>query len=648
VGLRISTNLLSLNVQRNLATTTRALQRTMQRLASGSRINTGRDDPAGLAMATGLEAQRRGLIQAVRNVNDSRGFLETADGAIAEQAGMIQRMRELAVQASNGTLSDSTRRFLDTECQQLLAEFTRLTTQTQFNGVNLLDGSFGTKNIQVGSQKGHTLQLGLASMQSSQVFAVTSTTTVTTSTVTQGTGTFQARRALQTNFAHVGIKVNDFNGDGKLDYSFIDYGDSFIYVTLGNGNGTFGTAIKSSIVTDAGDIGAADVNGDGKIDLIAPDSSDVVIIALGNGNGTFLARTTIAVPTGNALTIVTADLNGDGKIDLITPDGLNNVASISLGNGNGTFKARTTIDVEECLDMKTADLNGDGKLDIVSADFNAGTDRLEVLLGNGNGTFLPLIDYPSGNHPKSVAIADVNGDGKLDLISGSSDDQTADISLGNGNGTFKPRTTVKIGTYPVVDLADLNGDGKMDIVANDYGTGWISICFGNGNGTFNTRVTIREQNSPESLTLADMNGDGVADILALNPGGGGTSGLYLTNTTTVPGGTAVSTTISAAAISLGSQSSAQDSLAIFDTALAYVNSVRANIGALQSRLDFVTSVNMNTAENVSAARSQIMDTDMAEATAEFARLDILQKAGIAVLGQANLATQLSLKILEGL
>src|SRR5438552_18881615 len=104
MGLRISTNILSLFAQRNLATSTRALSRAMQRLSSGLRINSAGDDPAGMAIGNGLEAQRRGMAQAVRNMNDAQGFLNTAEGVMAEQSNIIQRMKELAVQASNGTL----------------------------------------------------------------------------------------------------------------------------------------------------------------------------------------------------------------------------------------------------------------------------------------------------------------------------------------------------------------------------------------------------------------------------------------------------------------------------------------------------------------------------------------------------------------
>jgi flagellin-like hook-associated protein FlgL len=642
VGLRISTNLLSLSTQRNLATTTRALQRSMQRLSSGSRINTGRDDPAGLAMASGLESQRRGLLQAVRNINDSRGFLETADGAMAEQTSMIQRMRELAVQASNGTLEDTTRRYLNNEFQSLLAEFNRLTTQTQFNGINLLDGSFGTKNIQVGSQKAQTIAVGLTSMMASQVFTTTSTTTGSSSTTP--TGTFQAKLTLNTGSSPLGVVSGDINGDGKADLINGDTGDSLLNIFLGNGNGTFAARQTLYATYGAGTFSnLADTNGDGKLDLISTFFFDGIGVFLGNGNGTFQSGT-IFGGSGHQF-VPMADINGDGKIDIVTNNAPGNAINILLGNGNGTFQSPTTLAAGLLPEpVALADLNGDSKLDIIDADANGNT--VSVFLGNGNGTFAARTTLAAGLYPQSIFVADLNGDGKTDLMTADSNGNTVSIFIGNGNGTFAARTTVATGGYPnTVWTADISGDGKLDLITADKNTNVVSIAIGNGNGTFQTRSTLGSGSAPLSAITADINGDGVQDIVATDSSSG-TLSVFIQNSTT--NSTQGGTITTPASIYLTTQSSAQDAIAVLDTALAYVNSARASIGALQSRLDFASSVNQNTIENISAARSEIMDVDLAAETAEFSRLQILQKAGVAVLGQANLSTQLSLKLLANL
>jgi len=233
--MKIMTNILSLAAQRQLSQTSRAFNRALTRLASGNRINSARDDAAGLAIATGLEAQRRGMLQAVRNINDARGFLATADGALETQTQLVQRMRELSMQSANGTYSDKDRAYLDTELQTLLEEFNRITNQTQFNGVNLLDGSFGTRALQVSTQKGHTIDLSLASMQTSLVFTTTTTTADTLTTV--GTGTFQARTTIATGTGPYSVISVDLNGDGKLDLITADYNANTASIALGNAFG---------------------------------------------------------------------------------------------------------------------------------------------------------------------------------------------------------------------------------------------------------------------------------------------------------------------------------------------------------------------------------------------------------------------------
>src|SRR5580658_8604032 len=131
--MRIQSSLFAINT---LARMEKSLSRSLERLASGSRINHASDDPTGLSIANGLESQIRGLTQGIRNINDANAFIETADGAMSTQTSLLQRMRELAVKAATGTLSNSDRGYLNLEFQQLFAEFERLTAQTNFNGTN--------------------------------------------------------------------------------------------------------------------------------------------------------------------------------------------------------------------------------------------------------------------------------------------------------------------------------------------------------------------------------------------------------------------------------------------------------------------------------------------------------------------------------
>jgi flagellin len=157
----INTNVMSLNAQRNLSTSGGALATALQRLSSGLRINSAKDDAAGLAIAERFTTQIRGLNQAARNANDGISLAQTGEGALAEITNNLQRIRELAVQAANSTNSVSDREALNQEVEQRLAEIERVASQTSFNGQKILDGSFGTAAFQVGANAGETISIGL-------------------------------------------------------------------------------------------------------------------------------------------------------------------------------------------------------------------------------------------------------------------------------------------------------------------------------------------------------------------------------------------------------------------------------------------------------------------------------------------------------
>lgn len=151
MGLRISTNVASLNAQKNLVGTQRDMGRSLARLSSGFRINQASDDAAGLAISENLRGQIRGLRQANRNANDGISLVQVAEGGLNEVSNMVIRLRELAVQASSDTIGDTERKFLDVEYQQLKSEIQRVTEVTKFNGRDLLNGTGGVIDIQVGT-----------------------------------------------------------------------------------------------------------------------------------------------------------------------------------------------------------------------------------------------------------------------------------------------------------------------------------------------------------------------------------------------------------------------------------------------------------------------------------------------------------------
>ena len=161
MGLRVNTNIASMVAQRNLAQVTNRLQGNFARLSSGLRIATASDDAAGLGISERMRAQIRSFTVAGRNAQDGVSLVQTAEGALHEVSNNLARMRELAVQAANGTLTTTDRATLDTEFQELISEIDRLASQTKFNGVSLLDGTTASLDIQVGVDSGEVVTLNL-------------------------------------------------------------------------------------------------------------------------------------------------------------------------------------------------------------------------------------------------------------------------------------------------------------------------------------------------------------------------------------------------------------------------------------------------------------------------------------------------------
>jgi flagellin len=153
----INTNIMSLNAQRNLNTSQTSMNTAVQRLSSGLRVNSAKDDAAGLAIAERMTAQYRGMNVAMRNANDAISMFQTAEGAMGKIGDNLQRIRELAVQAANGAISDDDRGTLQTEVDQLVEEIARIADGTKFNGVQLLDGTFSSTSFQVGANDDDTI-----------------------------------------------------------------------------------------------------------------------------------------------------------------------------------------------------------------------------------------------------------------------------------------------------------------------------------------------------------------------------------------------------------------------------------------------------------------------------------------------------------
>jgi uncharacterized protein (DUF2141 family) len=297
--------------------------------------------------------------------------------------------------------------------------------------------------------------------------------------------------------------TGDFNGDGKLDVAVVNY--SQVEVWLGNGNGTFASAVLYNAGKEPQAIASADVNGDGKLDLLVANHGDNnVSVLIGKGDGTFGAPTNFATGTWPSA-IAVADFNGDGKLDLAITSFENTV--ILLGNGDGTFQTQMPL-VGQAFAICVGDFNGDGFPDIAIALY---VDDMTVFLGNGDGTFQPGTTYSEApNILYSISTADLNGDGVLDLVLGIFGGVS--VQLGKGDGTF---ASPIINNSPVYGsraiVVDINGDGKLDVALASSDT--ILTQLGNGDGTFGPASSFEGGIGSSNITAGDFNGDGAMDVL---------------------------------------------------------------------------------------------------------------------------------------
>lgn len=507
----INTNISSLNAQRNLTMSQSSLATSIQRLSSGLRINSAKDDAAGLAISDRMTSQINGLDQAARNANDGISLAQTAEGGLATATDLLQRMRTLAVQSANGTNSASDRASLQGEVSQLQQELNRVANTTQFNGQNILDGSLTNAQFQVGANANQTINFSIGSAQASAIG---------NNALAQNTG---------------GTMVNAVAGTVIATIPANNVAANTLTVQ-GNGASSGGLTVAA---------GAS-----------AKSMADQVNAASGATGVTASARTT-----------ATLDLSALGAYGTV---------SLKLQGAPTSAGAANPISINATVGSKS--------------DLAAITKAINDQAGTTGIT----------------AIADTSS-GKITLTQA----QGYDVGIVNMGTT----TGIKV-----------TGAGTAD-----GGTGTAVTLVASGTAgdaaTVGGKLTF---NSPSSFTVTTT-------AAGITSAGAGALSSQLS---------AVSS-IDITTITNGIPSGANAALQIIDSALSTVSSSRASLGALQNRFTQVVSSLSSTSENLSAARSRILDADFASETANMTRAQILQQAGTAMLAQANQLPNNVLTLLRG-
>jgi hypothetical protein len=339
-----------------------------------------------------------------------------------------------------------------------------------------------------------------------------------TAATTPGPGTFGVPTSYPIGQTTNNLTLGDVNGDGLLDLVAVNNSSNSISVLLGQGGGTLGPKMDYTTAFNPSSVALGDVNGDGRLDIVTANTSNSVSVLLAQAGGGFAPRVDYAI-LGTPNDVALGDVNGDGQLDLVTSNPNFNTVSVLLGQGGGTFGSKRDYNSRNFpTGVQLGDLNGDGRLDIVSANSANGFNTVTVHFGQAGGLFGPEIDYLAGTNPTDVALGDVNGDGRLDIVTVSNGAGIASVLLGQAGGSFMARTDYPTGANPGrVTLGDVNGDGRLDIVTANF-SNTTSVLLGQHNGGFGPKVDYPVGTAVYGVALGDVNGDGRLDIATANAG----------------------------------------------------------------------------------------------------------------------------------
>lgn len=601
----INTNIASLTSQRNLNSSQNDVATALQRLSSGLRINSARDDAAGLAISERFTTQIRGLNQAARNANDGISLSQTAEGALAEVTNNLQRIRELAVQSVNATNSDSDRAALNQEVEQRLAEIDRIAQQTSFNGRNVLDGSFGSAQFQVGANVGETIGLNLAtSVRTGDVGAVATATSVDLDTLiteaspattgTPATFAFAASDVTGADYSTIAATSGSVEAAGAQFQ--VDFSSETVSFDVTDGT----TTETVTLNTDLSGASVADV-------ATALDTALSAAFTVAN-DGTNITITTAATGTGTGVSFASFDADADG-----------NTTDSSLTAITATSTDGDDADASANQDLVITDTDGGTVTVTLDSDLTAddGTAVLAAITGALSGEFTAALDAGTITLTDDANTA---GDFSISLDGTGLTATASETGVADGAGTpavslTTSGLTIQFGTNDAISVADATYSSAQDF------TDAVNAALGsNGTASLDSTNTLSIV-SGEAITIA---GDTNSVFTAASFAASGS--LEAVDVTTVANSNAAIQSI--------------------DATLSTVSELRSTFGAIQNRFESTIANLATTTENLSASRSRIQDADFAAETAALTRAQILQQAGISILAQANAQPQSVLALLQ--
>ncbi|MBU9576373.1 flagellin [Burkholderia multivorans] len=668
--LGINSNINSLVAQQNLNGSQNALSQAITRLSSGKRINSAADDAAGLAIATRMQTQINGLNQGVSNANDGVSMIQTASSGLSQITSSLQRIRQLAVQASSGSLSTSDQQALQQEVTQQIAEVNRIASQTNYNGKNVLDGSAGNISFQVGANVGQTISLNLSQSLSA---------------ASLGKGLVSAGSTLGTlnnlsldangNSVTSGAAITAINvlSDGNGGFTYTDQNNQALSAKavknlFGNSTGVGGALVITASGSGSALLSTSQLSTISQANATPPAGTNTVI---GTITGLSIDASTgkdVAAGTQGAITSITVKTNGSGGFNFYDQTGAQlstglvgdnsgtnpgslltitkgtggNGDSVSFTNSVSTQLVNVNAATATSFSAQVTAVNGAVKTALPSATttlgkitgLNVDTSGKDVAAGTAGAiTSLTVTEDTSGN----IHFADQNG---TDVTATMTADGTGLFSVVPGDGATKASFSMQAGaTAPTISgtITGLSLDASGNNVAP---------------GTQGAITSITVKNTGGTLSYTDQNG---ADVSSLFTGSAGSvafksgvspisySAPQLAAFSSIDANNAPGTVSS---IDISTTTGANQAMESIDNALATVNNIQASLGAAQNRFTAISTTQQAQSTNLSQAQSQIQDANFAQETANLSKAQVLQQAGISVLAQANSLPQQVLKLLQ--
>ena len=625
----INTNYLSLVAQNNLQKSQSALGTAIERLSSGLRINSAKDDAAGQAIANRMGAQINGLTQAARNANDGISAAQTTEGALNQINDNLQRIRVLTVQAENGTNSDDDLTSIQNEIGQRLEEINRISTETEFNGVKVL-ASDQTLKIQVGANDSQTIDVNLSLINSESL----------------------------------NLEGFNVNGQGEIANTAATADDLVLAgFTAGATNANESVTYTKDTVTTNNRMTAADLMG--KLD----DTATVTLSSTSpTGYETDAADAAIGYDTASPLTYSSA--NNNLTFDLTGANATSTASNIVPGAGEGNRAATisiggTTTDVLIKEDGSITNTNNEALF--IDAAGNLTTTTNGDNTTYANATVANLTTIMAGDNDAASAGATVTtimaADGITTLEVGDTSTDIDGSAIGAATITLSDSGTVFAGTDDLgINVTDavVSKAAVTNMLAADGGTVTLAADLNViDDAAASQAVNVFSVDSDGNVEAGETVGAVAAnDDIYLDADGNLTEATSTTTTTTYYAQESGIVTDDAgaqiyvdanSAFTLDSTTAGErtdNPLDVLDAALAQVDALRSDLGAIQNRFESAITNLQTTSNNLSAAQSRIQDADYSVEVANMTRAQILQQAGTSVLAQANQIPQGVLSLLR--